>query len=526
MKKIVYYGAGKIAEQLCYYYDNLIPEFFIDTYSEKSTCFGRKIYKLENVSNLSNYFIIVTTFSYTAIRDSLKKKGLKENENFCFYKDYFNIDKESLDDKLKEITTISKKSILISGPFFTGRKTKETCDFFKTYSSLSKEKCVFLSHLTVLSKERACHLLGGEFIALPDFTNWQGFKREQYNFEEIRNILRSVTIAANERNDIQNIESYHNVADRLEDFDICILIYKYYKFLLEIIKPVKIVVGTDIKQEYAILAYLAKKNNIPYVFWEYGWIPGTYIFEQDGNAGRSRLATEKTYFASLKNGYKTNHIRKIIESILSYEIQIQNKLTENDAQEISKINSDKKTVFLVGSGFSSTVNGKSDFSHTYISPFFDSEDEIIEEISFLCEKNNWNLIYKPHPGLIGFQSYDKFKDNVIWVKDADVNYLIRKADIVISLYSAADCMVLMYGKPLVQIGKSILNYADCTYKPSNKKDIELKMQSAMKRQYLAEYQKNFENFIGMLLSNCSWDDLSKKKEQYGLTFQRDFFDIL
>lgn len=524
MRNIVFYGAGRIAEQLCSYYENDLPTFFIDSYSDKKNLAGRPVRKLQDVDNLQDYYIVVTTFAYDDIRSLLESKGLKQEKDFCFYKDYFHIDKETLHDKLAAIKSIyPPKGILIGGPFFTGRKVSETVAFFRNYALSQNTACVFISHLTALSAEKAAAMLGGGFLSLPEFTNWQGRKREHFDIRDIADELQFIDISEEEIDLLRSIESFHCVDNEKTDLFVCIQIFKFYKYLVESLSPSKIIVGTDIKQEYAILALVARRMGIPFIFWEYGWIPGTYIFEKDGSAGRSRLANDECVINNMTNHLKLNEIERIITTILSKEEDYD--ISKHDRDELKQLDETKKTVFLVGTGNFLSIKGDSDFSKKYISPYYSSMEEMLDDVYEICCRNNWNLIYKPHPGLTSFEDNSKKRSGVIWIKDTDANYLIDKSDLVVTLYSAVDCMALIKGKPLLQLGRSILNYANCTYMPYTKVDIETYAQAAMENKDATHLDENFKKFLGKLLSNVCWDDMTHSEMPYGLTSDVDFFSV-
>lgn len=83
-------GAGLEAEEFMYkcYVENITIDFIIDNYigGEFHTC---KIYKLDEIDNIKNYFIVVacnTKETYMKIKTLLMERGLNEFDNFTWHR--------------------------------------------------------------------------------------------------------------------------------------------------------------------------------------------------------------------------------------------------------------------------------------------------------------------------------------------------------------------------------------------------------------------------------------------------------
>ena len=64
----------------------------------------------------------------------------------------------------------------------------------------------------------------------------------------------------------------------------------YVNSLFSLLRPLKVVIWGGWSRLSLILAYIAKQNDIPFVFAEWGWVPGTIQFDPAGIAGNSVYA--------------------------------------------------------------------------------------------------------------------------------------------------------------------------------------------------------------------------------------------
>ena len=172
------------------------------------------------------------------------------------------------------------------------------------------------------------------------------------------------------------------------------------------------------------------------------------------------------------------------------------------------------------------MNPHSEYWSKYISAHFHSTLDAVLFVSKICDRNQWNFIFKPHPSVIKDTGTapEKLPKSLIYIKDMKIDRLIELADVVVSIASAVDYKVLIYDKPLVSLGHTTLYKKGCSYEPKNVDDIETQIKMAMDNGMTEEQNANFERHMAQLLENYLWDDLSKRDLRYGLSLETDFFD--
>ena len=488
------------------------------------------------ISNIKEYYVIIAIMEYTRVKNQLDEMGCVEGEDYCDYKTYLGVDTKTLGEKLDEIEKFIffnseyKNSFLVGCPILSNRRMDMTIHFFSSYfKNHAKKRYIHVGHTTIYNQKVASDLLGIPFFNIPDITNWKGEPGYAFNYECEKKSIEHIRLSRIDEQYVEELQYiYSNVEDRSMSYNICILIAKFYDRLFDIIEPSGILIGNDINPEQKIIEYIANKKNIRYTFWEYGWIPGTLFFDTMGIGGRSTIAKSKRLYDSLPNKYSRTQIQEIKEYILRTRIDtVDSFLMEKEENELKKIDKRNKTIFYIGEAAELSINNTSQFWHDNISHNYKSTKEILNDLMHICNKYGFNLLYKPHPGLEGLSNYADIKiesNDIICVNHMSIYRLISLADVIVSLYSAADCKALIGDKPLIQIGNSITDQAGCVYKLNSKSDLEAMIIEALDKGMTLQQREKFDILLGKLLSNYLWDDLDKNGIKYGLTINDSIFN--
>ena len=72
--------------------------------------------------------------------------------------------------------------------------------------------------------------------------------------------------------------------------------------------------------------------------------------------------------------------------------------TEEDNAALLRLDQNKKNIFLVGmDDHGMRMNPQNEYWKKYVSNVVESTEETLILLAELCKRNNWNLIFKPHP---------------------------------------------------------------------------------------------------------------------------------
>ena len=528
-KKIVYWGGGLICKTCLEYYPETRPDFIIDS-NPKCKINDLQVCSPDEISNWKDLFIVITTVYGSEIEKKLEQFGLKRGEDFLFYKNFFNINT----DIISSLNAISKyvreslgckKCVLLYIPCFTCRQKESMTNFFKQYVVWHNDiNFVVISVLEVVPEEVASEKIGAKVFNLPDIVRWDGSERKyELCYDKIGNKDSLLT------EEVKKIEERKISFNYEKSLSITTNLYLYLKSLFEILHPGKLIIWGEWSRTSYIFAELAKKNNIPYGFMEWGWIPGTLQFDPVGIAGQSEYAVNPAIFNNNKNKFTNiDLVEKIKRYVLNNQLDTGIfKIIPEDEKQLSKLDSTKKTVFLVGMGdIEMGMNSDCDYWKEYVSDIVSSTKDSYNLIREICKSNNLNFIYKPHPHSRTKVEDDMYRSDLdtIYITDMSIDKLIDMSDVVVSIASAVDYKALMYNKALVSLGKTGFNGKNCVYEVHSRKEVESKLLLAIEKGISAEQISNYNRFLQFLLENYLWDDLSHPDFQYGLSLNKDFFD--
>ncbi|MCM1174213.1 MAG: hypothetical protein NC341_04090 [Blautia sp.] len=533
--KLVYWGAGNIGKLCLKLHPDVRPEFFIDSNWEAGECEGISVKKPEEVQCWDEIFVVITTTdaAFSSIAQMLNRRNLIQNQNYVGYQAFFETGEETIDESISffqgyiENNENHKKAILIFATIFASR-LNSLVSFFHSYGlKRMPQKCVLFSDASIIDKEYASKVIGYPAFKVPKLCTWSGSANGTINLDESK-LSHISLLSENEKNWIYELEERKVCEDKQLSYKVTSEIYWYYKNLFSIFQPLKIIIMDGWKRQSYILAELAKKNHIPYVFMEYGWIPGTLQFDGGGISGQSEYAVDpgKILNLEVKNREKVREVRKYIIANKMDTVKFRNN--SEDEINLQRVDKRKKTVFFVGMGdYSMGINPQSDYWKQYVSSIFSSTKDAVLYVAEICKKNDWNFVFKPHPNPANQDELDEesLNSNIIQVKYTEIDRLIQLADAVVSIASAVDYKVLIYGKPLVQLGHTTLYKKGCSYEVDSKDLTEDQIKSALEKGMTKEQNENFELHMGRLLENYLWDDLSDRELRYGLSLDTDFFDI-
>lgn len=542
-KKIVFWGTGKIANMCLKHFPDIVPQFFIDSNWNTTEKFqGFPVYRPDEVKDWDELFVIVATgvVAYEEIENLLKKKGLIKEKDYVYIRQFLGHHKKTVAESLAFIkdsiykNECYKNSTLIYAAVFVNRISDILTNFFRAYGQ-SKQNCVFITLLNYFNEEYAEKQIGMPVFDVPSICMWPGKKRGNVlgledELEHIDEFGHESELSADEKKWLRNMEQRKSCLDQELSYKITAEIYWYFKKVFAMIQPKEVIIWGGWQRVQYILADISKRNNIPFGFMEFGWIPGTIQFDRRGIAGQSEYAVHPEKILNLPIMNKDMDMKAIREYIK--KTQLDNgmfRLNDLDEESYSRIDKTRKTIFFVGmDDFGMKMNPQSEYWSEYVSSYFRSTLDAVLYVAKICERNDWNLVFKPHPSSVNDAGNGpaKLPQSLIFIRNMQIDRLIESADAVVSIASSVDYKALIYGKPLVSLGHTTLHEKGCCYEPKDMDDIERQLKLAVDNGMTEQQNANFERHMAQLLENYLWDDLSERDLRYGLSLDTDFFGRL
>lgn len=516
MKKLVYWGIGRIGKKCMEYFDDKHPQFLIDSHCTDKEYKGIPIYNPRDIKNWNELYIVITIADSALIKEFLTQKKLVEGADFQEFRDFFDIRNEKAEENIERLRNTVKKNrdlrnrTLIFAMPFTIRQSDILINFLRKYANT--EKCILVHDLGFISEKKASEQLGFPAFRAAKMSNWN--IRDKENCKD--DVLEITDLNTEEKTWIESLNCRKHISNETENLINMQQEYQYLKTIIAIFKPRNMIIWGCWAYNSYMLGHICKMSRIPCGYMEHGWIPGTYQFDPIGIAGQSRCAGQLNPEIDF-DGLKIKRIKKyIVDNMLdSGEFQF----SPSDEEQIRSIDRSKKIVFLVGmDDLGMGINPVSDYWKEFVSSVVSSTGEAFEYIKKICLKHNWNFIFKPHPGNDAYM----YEPNDCIFHDIQIDRLIKIADVIVSISSAVNYKTLLYGKPLVQIGTTCLSRKNCCYETASKEQIEENLVAALENGMTNQQIYNFDTHLAMLLDNYLWDDLSERSIRYGLTFDRDF----
>lgn len=351
------------------------------------------------------------------------------------------------------------------------------------------------------------HLLAKEMVVLGmnipiTIKMWQLYKKKKYVKEAVKNFKK------------RHINIGKGYA----------LVWGYYAYyyiskLIENLQPKKVILWNEFYAFHHIFQGICKERKIPLLYMEFGCLPGTICIEERGQQGESIVAREYKLFSkkeiSDREIEKTkNVLRYLKETGMNRNIQPIKKM-QNVLLQYYKAG--RKTILYLGQNdYESGMYPYTYITKKFHSPIFRTSLDALQYLRLITIKNNWNLIYKPHPIMCALkQSESKITKNIDIITDVDINSAIDFSDLVITILSQGAYISLIRNNPVLMLGYTQLYGKDCTYEAFLKREIEEKIETALEKGFTIVQNHNFIKHTTQILKYYLYDDGVDRKLRFG-----------
>tara|TARA_B100001093_G_C26799721_1_gene1002802 strand:+ start:426 stop:1823 length:1398 start_codon:yes stop_codon:yes gene_type:complete len=293
----------------------------------------------------------------------------------------------------------------------------------------------------------------------------------------------------------------------------------YYFTLLAIrtINPELVIIWNQFHPLSKTAIRACENSGVQYSFFEYGVIPGTLNFDFKGQMGESAVATESEKFSALPlNNSDLDAAKKSLEYLLNTGLNRKVlpplKGLENSIGEIA---GGRKIILFAGHNDPSSglipYTEKVSKSH---SPIFTSSHSAAKYLISKARRNNWLLLYKPHPhdnkGCFIPNTFDH-----IMVTDSNINECIDVADVTVTVLSQTSSIALIRKKPVVMLGYNHLRDSGAVYQAENIHDIESKINMALENGLTEDMLSSWHNHVSRILKYYSYSYGSNNPDEIG-----------
>lgn len=526
MKKEVIWGTGIYGGRFSKSFEADDIAFFIDQDKKKEgeRFFGKKIMNPAHISEeeWGSMYVYIPLNYYSEISEFLDSKGLKEDSDYSSYghKLYISQKRADADEKryLTELDRISEqREIPVFGTYW---KKHGYNNYFYNLNN-TYEKYVLISEVAASIKDSKIKIQGLDAPLFADYETFIDVEDGEINikYEEVEEV------------DIEEMARHINGYFPEKSFKACKYNawrqYKYIRDTLDIIKCTKVLAFSSVTVGHSILQNICEKRGIKAIYTHPGMIHGTLAFDAVGEVGESVPAIYVKEFRELdvteEEINKASEVRDYLKrSRLNRKVQPHN----SKLNDIELLYPGKPVILFAGQNdVGSSMVPYNERAKNYFSPIFSSSIEAAVYLAELCEKNQWNFIFKPHPMYVHSEDVKQLPRSVHYIDYADINDVIDMSDVVVTILSTANYDATVRDKPVVALGYNWAKGKGFNYEAFEKDKIEQQIKKALTDGLTEEMNYNFLVHIAQSLKYYLYDNGEVKELRYGQKFPDSFDDF-
>jgi len=424
--------------------------------------------------------------------------------------------KNSLEDIAQSELLLQANNILIVGDMVSF--DKGSCNYLNQLSQrLHGFNFVLLSEATWLDRERTNNKIKFPFFIVPNM-----FGKNQYTKNNKIKVTSEMEKLLAEKDYLKwasdNWKNRHPNMDKNYPEVLAYYAFEYYTKVFEILKPRCMIMWNAFHALHHIIRGICKEKGIPVIYMEFGSLPGTFALERLGQMGESYPAQ---YYEEFRNQYVSEIEIQNAETIWSY---LKKSGLNRNIQPINgNFNSLRKRLkpdrpiilYTAQNDYESGLCPYTEHSRKYHSPAYKSSYEAAEHLATLALKNDWNLLYKPHPIMSQLGLAKDIPKGAILVDGFNINDLIDFADLTVTILSQCGYISLIREKPTLMLGYTQLKGKGCSYEAFSKEDTEETIIKALRNGMTKEMKINFKKHIAQMLKYYLYDDYLEREIRYG-----------
>jgi hypothetical protein len=283
--------------------------------------------------------------------------------------------------------------------------------------------------------------------------------------------------------------------------------YSYFKKMLDNYNIKLCILFHQFNGTHTIFSHVCRLKNIPYLFTEFGAFPGTASFDAWGQMAESWVSQYPSRFKSLPiDKFDIEHTESFLEFLkIDNKTREQQSSSTEQKEKLEKIRAlGRPVIFMAGQNDYATGMLPNAIPRSRMhSPFYKSTLAATKHLARVAEKNNWHIIFKPHPGMSNFGFYDSLKnhDHIDVLNNSSIFDCIHASDLTVTILSQVSYYSLIYDKPVLLLGKMQLNKKGCVYELEKKMDLENSIQKALKYGFTNQMRVNWKVHFAQMIKH-------------------------
>lgn len=306
---------------------------------------------------------------------------------------------------------------------------------------------------------------------------------------------------------------FHN-----QQFQVCLNRLVLYKAFMEDVfrreKPNLCVMAIQFTGYHMVLRYVCEQYMIPFLYQGGGVLPGTICFEPEGQMAESWVTQKNDRFLALPVAENdlvmaSRYLSIARERRLSRKPQSQEGKLKQHVADLRR--KKRKIVFYAGQNdYRSGIWPNWLPKASVHSPFFYNTFDALQYLLRLAPKNNWHILFKPHPNIREKQlHFEPFcSESLSYVTGANIFECMYQSDITVTILSQVSYLALIHNRPIVLLGRNQLSGKGCTYEITSRERTEEAILDALQGKEGDERYNNWMKHVAQVLKYYvfAWDE--------------------
>ncbi len=269
-------------------------------------------------------------------------------------------------------------------------------------------------------------------------------------------------------------------------------------------KPALCLIWHQFNGPHHVLRTLCEERRLPFLFVEYGLLPGTIAFDAEGQMGEGRVTLRHQEFNALPvDDSALSCARHLLALIRDTRKSPKAQTSKLDIPSLAAKLREKTKAIIFYAGQNDWGAGMlpKPFKEARLhSPVYEDTLDALNHLSELAEANNWHVLFKPHP-LIEHRhtSFEvSYPERVTLVPGANIFQCMEQADVCTTILSQAAYLFLIHNRPCVLLGRHQLYGSNSAYVAEERDGVEDLFRQALSEGFSASQQTAFEEHTARL----------------------------
>lgn len=265
-----------------------------------------------------------------------------------------------------------------------------------------------------------------------------------------------------------------------------------------------IILWNQFKPPHFVFKKIADKFAVPVRYMHLGVLPGSIVFEEKGQMAECDLMGIQLEDSYTDKKRTLRYIDIVSQGRINRKEQPKNNLLDKMNRIKKKY---RKAVFYAGQNdYESGIYPRSESRSFIHSPHYASTSHALKDIAEYCFKNDYMLIFKPHPNIAKYHKEEYAQAiggavNVFYDDSLNIYDCIQASDITVTILSQVSYHSMFMKKNTLLLGNSPMCGFECVNEMTRYSSLTSAMDCSIASGLTKEMYSNFCKHVDYLLNH-------------------------